>query len=398
QAPVDPPARRVQVGGQFGVPPSATAAIVNLTATNASASGYAAAFPCGGDVPFVSNLNFVPGANSANMAIVKLAQDGSMCLTANRAVDIVVDVSGYIESAASFVPLTPTRLFDSREGFGPSCDLVVRVNGSAAELVDLRSGQVTVLGGLPSLVDYSSPAAYITPDCVVYFTVNFRHDDVREPPGFQRSFVFDRNGSLLTSSFFYFDYTAFPTTYGLLYVRQGYNQPPQVVSWDTGQVVFDLPDMGQATGNGNPLRLWRPMGASSDGTLLAFSVVGSDGTGQLIGYFSIDGEQIALVPYEFEGSALTMSPDGAYVAGLVGTGAGPSDFQLVVSTIAGDEVARAPTTGRWSTQPPPRFVGTGSIIGCYYTADSTPLTRWDLFSPPVPIAAGRPNECPLAAG
>ena len=112
-APVEAANRVVAVGGQSGVPADATAAIVNLTATGGSATGYAAAFPCGGAVPTVSNLNFTAGANVANLAIVKLAGDGTMCLTANRAVDVVVDVLGYTGGQAAFVPLVPARLYDS---------------------------------------------------------------------------------------------------------------------------------------------------------------------------------------------------------------------------------------------------------------------------------------------
>ena len=62
-APVEAANRVVAVGGQIGVPTTATAAIVNLTATGAMATGYAAAFPCGGTVPLVSNLNFTAGVD-----------------------------------------------------------------------------------------------------------------------------------------------------------------------------------------------------------------------------------------------------------------------------------------------------------------------------------------------
>ena len=71
-APVEAANRVVNVGGQSGVPIDASAAIVNLTATNGTEAGYAAAFPCGGAVPAVSNLNFTAGANVANLAIVEL--------------------------------------------------------------------------------------------------------------------------------------------------------------------------------------------------------------------------------------------------------------------------------------------------------------------------------------
>ena len=63
-----------------------------------------------------------------------------MCMTANRTVDMVVDVLGYTEGDESFIPLTPSRLYDSREGYGPVCNVGVRPSGTWVEMVDLVTG------------------------------------------------------------------------------------------------------------------------------------------------------------------------------------------------------------------------------------------------------------------
>ena len=148
-AQVNPGIRTVAIGGQAGVPEDATAAIVNLTATGAAATGYAAAFPCSGAVPLVSNLNFTAGANVANLAIVKLG-DGSLCLTANRAVDIVVDILGYTEGDSALVPITPSRLYDSRLGVGPQCNIAIRPAGSWVEMVDLATELAQTTSAVPT--------------------------------------------------------------------------------------------------------------------------------------------------------------------------------------------------------------------------------------------------------
>ena len=56
--------------------------------------GFVAAYPCGGNRPDVSNLNYV-STPVANAAIIKLAADGSVCLFTYGATHLAVDVVGY---------------------------------------------------------------------------------------------------------------------------------------------------------------------------------------------------------------------------------------------------------------------------------------------------------------
>ncbi len=56
--------RAVQLAGSAGIPATATAVVVNLTATQSSASGFVSAYPCGAAAPLVSNLNFQRAATS----------------------------------------------------------------------------------------------------------------------------------------------------------------------------------------------------------------------------------------------------------------------------------------------------------------------------------------------
>jgi hypothetical protein len=75
---------------------TATAAIVNLTAVEASANGFLTLYPCGSAVPTVSNINFIAGAIVANRALVSTAGAGQFCVFSSVDTDLVVDVEGYI--------------------------------------------------------------------------------------------------------------------------------------------------------------------------------------------------------------------------------------------------------------------------------------------------------------
>ncbi|MEP7115479.1 MAG: hypothetical protein ABI862_19605, partial [Ilumatobacteraceae bacterium] len=108
--------RVAQLAGIANIPDTATAVLVNLTATRSVGSGFVSAYPCGATAPLVSNLNFSAGGDVANMAIVKLGTAGQLCLTANNDVDVIVDVTGYLNTDASITALTPVRIYDSRDG------------------------------------------------------------------------------------------------------------------------------------------------------------------------------------------------------------------------------------------------------------------------------------------
>ena len=119
--------RNVPIGGPI-VPEDATAAIVNLTSTDAESQGWVAVYPCGNTPPLSSNVNLKPGEARAVTAIVGLgkagAAKGQLCLQSNITSHIVVDVNGYYAPAPDFGPsaaLQPqagVRLADSRDGTG----------------------------------------------------------------------------------------------------------------------------------------------------------------------------------------------------------------------------------------------------------------------------------------
>jgi hypothetical protein len=86
----------VVVAGRAGVPASAKAAVVNVTAIAPSDRGFVTLFPCGTARPGSSTLNYAPGEVVANGATIRLGTNGSICVYTHRAMDLIVDVTGYV--------------------------------------------------------------------------------------------------------------------------------------------------------------------------------------------------------------------------------------------------------------------------------------------------------------
>ena len=102
--------------------PGITAAMLNVTAVDATGNGYLTAYPDGGSVPGTSNVNYLAGEVVPNEVVVQVGSDGDVDLANHGAgeVNILVDLSGYFTAGAgeAFTPLTPLRYLDTRDGVG----------------------------------------------------------------------------------------------------------------------------------------------------------------------------------------------------------------------------------------------------------------------------------------
>jgi hypothetical protein len=83
------------VAGRGGVPPTASAAVLNVTVVDARGAGFATVFPCDSPQPLASNLNYSAASTVPNAVIAKLSANGTVCVYTNAAIDLVVDVNGY---------------------------------------------------------------------------------------------------------------------------------------------------------------------------------------------------------------------------------------------------------------------------------------------------------------
>jgi hypothetical protein len=97
-------------------PAGATAVAVTLTVVNGATPGFVSAFPCGGPVPVVANVNWAPGEIVAGAAFVPVGAGGTFCVYSNNPVDVVVDLTGTFGSTATlrFLPSSPMRMLDTR--------------------------------------------------------------------------------------------------------------------------------------------------------------------------------------------------------------------------------------------------------------------------------------------
>jgi outer membrane protein assembly factor BamB len=118
-------ARQFQVTGGV-VPSNATAVTGNLTVTQQTSIGFLYIGPNLINDPVSSTLNFPKGDDRANNVTVQLAAGGMLDVTfagptLGPTAHVIFDVTGYFTAdatGATFVPLTPTRLLDSRYGTG----------------------------------------------------------------------------------------------------------------------------------------------------------------------------------------------------------------------------------------------------------------------------------------
>jgi alpha-tubulin suppressor-like RCC1 family protein len=104
------------------VPAGATAVTLNLTATGATASTFVTAWPTGTARPAASNINLTAGGTRPNLVTVALgAGDRVSFYNLAGQVNLVVDMVGFYTPAfgATFVPLSPSRVLDTRTGDGP---------------------------------------------------------------------------------------------------------------------------------------------------------------------------------------------------------------------------------------------------------------------------------------
>ena len=146
----------VQVSGNNGVAPGATAAVLNVTAVNPAGAGWFTVYPGAATPPTTANVNYAVGETTANRVIVPLSPSGTVSVYSYAASDVIVDVSGYYTPAGGVgsqftAEPAPVRICDTRPG-NPSglsggdaqCD-----NGTLGAGAT-KTIHVTGLAGVPS--------------------------------------------------------------------------------------------------------------------------------------------------------------------------------------------------------------------------------------------------------
>jgi hypothetical protein len=91
-----------------------------VTVDQPTGPGFLTVWPTGEGRPLASSHNFVPGLTVANLVLAKVGAGGQVSIFNSFGnTHVVVDVVGYFSgSGGQFVPVSPTRIVDSRLGLG----------------------------------------------------------------------------------------------------------------------------------------------------------------------------------------------------------------------------------------------------------------------------------------
>ena len=105
-----------------GIPSTAQAYSLNVTAVPHGSLGFLTAWPSGQTQPVVSTLNSSTGAVTANAAIVPAGSGGDISIYVSDASDAILDVNGYFAAPATgglaLYTVTPCRALDTRGSSG----------------------------------------------------------------------------------------------------------------------------------------------------------------------------------------------------------------------------------------------------------------------------------------
>ncbi len=181
--------RTFQVSGRGGVPANAVAVTGNLTVTGQSGAGFVYLGPDPVANPSSSTLNFPAADTRANGVTVALGAGGTLSATFgySGATELIFDVTGYFVndgSGATFVPLSPFRLLDTRFGnglsgpFSAQSPRTFQVHGRGG----VPASAVAVTGNLTVTGQTASGYAYLGPDPLANppsSTLNFPWGDTR---------------------------------------------------------------------------------------------------------------------------------------------------------------------------------------------------------------------------
>lgn len=358
----------LDIAGRADVPDDATAAVYNLTSVEAAGPGFATSYPCDVALPGVSNLNYAPGQVVANGAITKLSAGGELCIFNLAPTHLIVDLIGYTRGTDDYVPITPQRIWDSREGWQSACPWILTGDAAGPTLVatnTLTGEQRTMSRSLPR----AEVPPFVLPDCTgvawVEGGANARWDmrimkfNGSDPAGFEVSpsaRVAHLDATILEDG----RYVA---------VRAG---DGAVVDLMSGDVVFAPNWLGQPL---NASIVPAGFVAAREGSAL--------GGAPFIETFDVlEGARIAAFTIQEAVNTVELSPDGTLLA--LDSGRALLGTALVVVTTAGVFVHSMTSQSSTYQRLSPRFDGSGTMIVC---VQDTGLFRYDLFAQPAPIAA-----------
>lgn len=130
--------------------PRATAAVVNVVALRADEPGFVQMYPCDGESPETSVVNFTTEGATSNLVTVELATSGELCVTTSTRVDVIVDLFGVLTAPADSLVERITFGTETWPPYTPDgSDYAVRCDDAAALDLDLLRGVSARVNGVP---------------------------------------------------------------------------------------------------------------------------------------------------------------------------------------------------------------------------------------------------------
>lgn len=160
--------QRIEVAGQGGVDADATSVVLSVTVTEPDAFGYVTAYPCGGDTPLASNVNYAPGQTVANAVTTAVGADGEVCVYSSAETHLVVDVTAdYVadDSRGTIDLITIERMLDTRLADGPTSG--AKVAGGATQEVQV-GGEAGIDADAPAV---TLNVTVVDPEAIGFVTV-----------------------------------------------------------------------------------------------------------------------------------------------------------------------------------------------------------------------------------
>jgi hypothetical protein len=86
------------VVGDNGAAAGTTALSLNIAVSEPETAGYLTVYPCGGEMPWASNLNFAAAQTISNHVTASIGTNGKICVYASSNTNVVIDVEGTYSS------------------------------------------------------------------------------------------------------------------------------------------------------------------------------------------------------------------------------------------------------------------------------------------------------------
>ncbi len=128
-----------------------TAVVLNVIVTEAEGDGFVTLYPCGGDVPNSSAVNYSSAGESTNMVVVDLSPSGEICVFALTPAHVVVDLFGVLTADDDELVESLTLDAFTWPDYRPDAtDYAVECTGSSTDIgVELLRSTTARLNGVP---------------------------------------------------------------------------------------------------------------------------------------------------------------------------------------------------------------------------------------------------------